>query len=193
MGRFGPGGVPADGTHSMSDLLPRLTFLAALALVAPATGTAQAPKAAQAVEELRDLAIKGTDSALLERVRRRPIDARKALLNIMADASGSTTDSAEAVSLGAAHRLAGTVEVAWRDSFLLRQVAWFASLSRAERQQKTTADSLQRAGLAAFKTAGIDTALATLRKSLRRYQAVSDTSGMASVLHNIGVLFFHSR
>jgi tetratricopeptide (TPR) repeat protein len=164
-----------------------IAILVALILVLPLTVTGQEPRD---MAELRALASSGSDSVLIERVRQRPDDARKALQRLLARAAVGSSDSASAASLAAAHRLAGAVAVAWRDSFLLRQVARFQSLSLAERQATIAADSTRSAGDIALKTSGIESAIPKWRESLRRFEALGDTSGIARGLGSIGWGFF---
>src|SRR5690349_10372878 len=88
---------------------------------------------------LQQLAREGADSVLVNRVRQRPDDAREALRRlVIAAASGAPFAPAE--------RLAGAYAVAWRDSFFVRQVTRFRSLSDTDRFAKLAADSVRRAG-----------------------------------------------
>lgn len=144
-----------------------------------AAALAQSP---QGPDELRALARDGPDSVLIERTRQRPDDAREALRRLLA--------SAEAASLAAAARLAGAYAVAWRDSFFVRQVARFVSLSPADRQAKVAADSVRLAGNAALGSAGVEAAMRAWRESLRRFEALADTAGVAAALGNLGVGFY---
>jgi len=137
--------------------MPPLPVVAALAGVLQ-TGGAQAPV------ELLILSRTGPDSVLVARARRRPDEARDALHRLFVLAA----DSAPAAPLAAATRLAQAYAAAWRDSFLLRQVARFAAWSPAERAAKLAADSLRRAGNAALGHAGVDAALHEWRASLAR-------------------------
>src|SRR5207249_862399 len=94
--------------------------------------------------------------------------------------------SAAVAALTAAERLAGAFAVAWRDSFLVRQVERLRSLSPADRQAKLSADSVYRAGNAAIGSAGIKAAMRAWRESLRRYEVLADTSGIVAALHALG-------
>src|SRR6266545_1669856 len=76
----------------------------------------------------------GPDSALVERTRNHPDDARDALRRLLAAAAGGAP-------LAPAERLAGAYAVAWRDSFFVRQVARFRALSPADRVAKVAADT----------------------------------------------------
>src|SRR5437867_12046113 len=105
-----------------------ITALPALYLLSLAPGLSQSP---QTVDEVRALARDGPDSILADRARRRPDDAREALRRLLAGAAGGASDSARASSLAAAERLAAAYTLAWGDSFLVRQVARFRSLSPA--------------------------------------------------------------
>jgi CHAT domain-containing protein len=165
-------------------MIPVLAAFPVLALA-----WAQVP---QAVDSLRALAVHGSDSALVEAVRQSPMEGRQAWRRLLA-AVGAGGDSASLAALIAAERLAGAVAVAWRDSFLVRQVARFRSLSLADRQAQLSADSVYRAGNAAMESGGIDAAMPAFRESLRRYEALADTAGMGSALHNIGASFFYAQ
>ncbi|MFL5401829.1 MAG: CHAT domain-containing tetratricopeptide repeat protein [Gemmatimonadales bacterium] len=162
-----------------------IALLVALALVIPAKIAAQDP---QEVESLRTLAKSGSDSALVERIRGRSNYAREALLRLFGEVASAKSDVAAESLLAAAQHLAGAVAVAWRDSFLLRQVERFRSLSAADRRTNVVADSLWGMGRAAFAQ-GNEPAMRLLRGALRRYEAVSDTSGMASALNGVAVGF----
>src|SRR6266545_2916263 len=111
----------------------------------------------------------GPDSALVERTRRHPDDARDALRRLLADAAAGA-------SLAPAERLAGAYAVAWRDSFFVRQVARFRSLSPADRVAKVAADSVRLAGNAALGGAGIAAAMRAWRESLRRFELLADSA-----------------
>jgi CHAT domain-containing protein len=167
-----------------------IRLLAALAVVSPMTSAAQDP---QMVEELRGLAKTGPDSALLDRARHQPNDAREALRLLLAQAAGSTSDSAQLVPLRGAQRVAGAIAVAWQDSFPLRQVERFRSLSPARRIATVVADSLARAGRAAFGAEGVDVAMRILREALKRFEALADTSGIASALNLLGSGFYNTE
>ena len=149
---------------------------------------AQSP---QQVDSMRALARAGPDSILFERVRQRANAARVAFFQLRA--AGRKDDSAEIDALAAAERLARAIAVAWRDSFCVRQVARFRSLSLADRQATVAADSLAAAGKAALGNAGIEIAMRTLRESLRRYEALADTAGVADVLTALGVAFQNAQ
>ena len=156
-----------------------ITLLAAFSVVAL---SAQNP---QAVGELRALARDGPDSVLIERARQRPNDAREALRQLLA-AAGSGGDTAGVAALAGAERLARAFGVAWRDSFLVRRVARFRSLSPADRQATIAADSIRQIGAAAVRSSRFDAAMPPLRESLRRYEALADTAGIAVTLNAVG-------
>jgi CHAT domain-containing protein len=137
-------------------------------------------------DTVRLLARDGPDSALVERTRQHPDDARDALRRLLADAAGGTP-------LTAAERLAAAYAEAWRDSFLVGQVARFGSLSPPQRAARVSADSLRLAGNAALGTAGIEAAMRAWRESLRRFEALGDSAGMAAALGNIGAGFYRSE
>jgi CHAT domain-containing protein len=137
-------------------------------------------------DAVRLLARDGPDSALVERTRRHPDDARDVLRRLLADAAGGAP-------LTPAERLAGAYAVAWRDSFFVRQVARFGALSPPQRAAKVSADSLRLAGNAALGAAGIEAAMRAWRESLRRFETLGDSAGMAAALGNIGVGFYRAE
>jgi CHAT domain-containing protein len=143
------------------------------------------------VDSLRALARDGPDSVLVEQVRQHPYDARDALHRLFV--VGVRDDSAGRAALAAAGRLAGAVAVAWSDSFLVRQVSRFQSLTLADRQATLAADSVRRAGDDALGPKGIDVAVQLCRESLRRYEALNDTAGVARTLGDLGDAFFRAQ
>lgn len=159
-------------------------LLTVLVLVASVTSEAQIP---QGVDTLRALARDAPDSVLIEAVRRRPMNARDALGQLLT--AGARGDSAALAALRAAERLATTYAIAWSDSFLVRRVTRFRSLSLAERQQALAADSaLRAAGKLAF-SAGFGAAAQAYRAVLRRFEFLQDTASIAGTLYNIGRVF----
>jgi CHAT domain-containing protein len=85
-----------------------------------------------------------------------------------------------------ARRLADSYAVAWRDSFLLRQVDWFTAAPPDRRAAKIAADSVRRAGVAAFSSRGPAAAIRIWRRALARSAAAGDTAGIGAALGNIG-------
>ena len=150
-------------------------FLTALSVLSVA---AQSP---QDVGELRTLARDGPDSVLVERLRRGPRDLREALRQLLAEARGGD-DSAGLAAVTAADHLASAWVIAWRDSFYVRKVSRYRSLSPADRQVNVTADSVLRAGNDALNSAGVDAAMPAWRESLRLYEGVADSAGIARAL-----------
>ena len=163
-----------------------MSAFAALPLLAALAGFLQEPHAPDA---LQALARSASDSALIAQVRDRPDDAREAMRQLFRAAA----DTQAIAPLAAAKRLAHAYAVAWRDSFLLRQVARFESWSPAQRHLKVSADSLRLAGNEALGRAGSGTALRDWRESLRRCEALNDSAGMAAALGNIGAAFYRSE
>jgi len=164
-----------------------------LALVAAGTARGQAAQAPKAADELRALARDGPDSALIERVRQRGVDHTRLALRQLFYAAGRGEDSAGVAALTAAERLAGAFAVAWRDSFFVRQVARFRSLSPADRQATVAADSVARAGMATLRSAGIDAAMQAWRESMRRFEVLADTAAVGARLGDIGVGFLYAQ
>jgi len=145
----------------------------------------QSPQAA----DLRTLAKTASDSALIVPAHERPDDLREALRRLFAVAAA---DTRPAEPLAAAERLARAYAVAWRDSFLVREVARFEAWPLAERRAKVAADSLRRAGNDALGRTRIDAAMRDWRESLRRCEALRDSAGMGAALGNIGAGFYQS-
>jgi len=154
----------------------------ALPFLVLAAGMTQVP---QDVDELRALVRGGADSVLVERTRQRPNETRDALRRLLADAAAGG-----GAFLGEAERLASAYAVAWQDSFFVRQVARFQSLPPAQRQAKVAADSMRLAGNAILGSAGVEPAMRVWRESLGRFEALSDTAGIAAALGNLGAGFY---
>lgn len=163
-----------------------MSSLTALPLLAALAGLLQDPRARDA---LQVLARTGSDSALIVQAHDRPDDVREALRRLFVEAAADT-QAGEPVA--AAERLARAYAVAWRDSFLLRQVVRFESWLPAQRHLKVAADSLRLAGNDALGRAGVAAALRDWRESLRRCEGLNDTAGMGAALGNIGAAFYRS-
>src|SRR3989442_689274 len=163
----------------MNALGPALSLLAAVQT--PAAGP----------ERLRVVARDGPQATLVERVHAQPDDVRDALRQLLALVVAPAADSAPApaTDLAAAERLASAYAVAWRDSFLIRQVARFRSWSPDERRAKVAADSLRHAGNVALGRSGVAAAMQLWRASVQQSAAIGDTAGMAAALGNIGRRF----
>ena len=140
----------------------------------PALLTAQSP----AADSLRLLALRIPESALVLETRAHPLAVREAVTGALARND-----------LVAAHSLAAAYAEAWSDSFLVREVARFEGWPAERRTAKVWADSVRRAGVAAYSRAGPAAAIAIWRRALRRARTIADTSGVAAVLGNIGAAF----
>jgi CHAT domain-containing protein/Tfp pilus assembly protein PilF len=68
-------------------------------------------------------------------------------------------------------------------------VARFRALSPPDRRANAAADSVLQIGSAALKRSEFDAAMPPLRESLRRYEALADTAGIAVALNAVGVTF----
>ena len=136
--------------------------------------------------DLQRLAQDGPDSVLVDRARQRPDDAREALRRLLVETAGGA-------SVAPAERLAAAYAVAWRDSFFVRQVSRFRALSHSDRLAKLAADSVRRAGNDALGRRGIDAAVRAWRESLRRFEALNDTAGIAAAVGNIGAGFYMAQ
>lgn len=128
-----------------------------------------------ASDSLRLLAVSLPQSALVLEVRERPLAVRDAV-----------TESLRRGELDAAGRIAAAYALAWRDSFLVREVVRFAAWPAGRRTAKVAVDSMRRAGITAFGRDGPGSAVALWRRALGRAAANRDSAGMAAVLGNIG-------
>jgi len=136
--------------------------------------TAQSP----AADSLRGLARTVPDSVLVAEAKATPSVAREAL-----------GEALRVNDLASARRLASAYAVAWQDSFLVREVRRFGTWPRERRAAKLWADSVRRAGVAAYGREGAFTAIAIWRSALARAWAIGDTALTAAVAGNIGVGF----
>jgi CHAT domain-containing protein/tetratricopeptide (TPR) repeat protein len=111
-------------------------------------------------------------------IRGRPLAVRDAV-----------TDALRRSDIAIARRLADAYAAAWDDSFLVREVARFASWPPQRQATKVWADSVRRAGVAAYGRDGPAAALRIWRRALARTTAIGDSAGRAAVLGNIGAAF----
>jgi CHAT domain-containing protein len=98
----------------------------------------------------------------------------------------AVTESLRRGELDGAARIAAAYAIAWRDSFLLREVARFTAWPPSRRAAKVTVDSMRRAGIKAFGADGPRAAVVIWRRALTRATANRDSAGMAALLGNIG-------
>ena len=139
---------------------------------------------ASAADSLRALAVRSPGAPVVAAARARPAVVREALgdaLQRAARAPGGGDGE-----LSAARALAAGYATAWRDSFLVREVDRFARWSPGRRTARLVADSLRRAGIAAYGRDGPMAALPLWRRALARSAAIPDSAGMAASLGNIG-------
>src|SRR2546422_11477088 len=92
-----------------------------------------------ASDSLRLLAVSLPQTSLVLQVRERPQAVRDAV-----------TESLRRGELDAAARIAAAYAIAWRDSFLVREVARFAAWPADRRSAKVWGDSVRRGGITAF-------------------------------------------
>jgi CHAT domain-containing protein/tetratricopeptide (TPR) repeat protein len=149
-------------------------------------GLLQAPRFADSVAALAGTGPQDTLTALAQD---HPDQLRDSLRQLLKRAAA---DTLPAEPLAAAARLAQAYAEAWRDSFLVRQVARFAAWSPAERREKVAADSVRLAGNAALGGTGVAAALSDWRESLRRCATLHDSAGMAAALGNIGAGYYRA-
>src|SRR5881397_900935 len=128
-----------------------------------------------ASDSLRLLAPRLPSSSLVLEVRERPLAVRDAV-----------NESLRRGELDAAGKIAAAYAIAWRDSFLVREVARFAAWPAARRAVKVAVDSMRRAGIKAFGADGPHAAVVVWQRALRRATMNGDSAGMAALLGNIG-------
>ena len=110
-----------------------------------------------ASDSLRLLAVSLSQSSLVLEVRARPLAVRDAV-----------NESLRRGELDAAGRIAAAYALAWRDSFLVREVTRFAAWPAVRRAAKVSVDSMRRAGIAAFGRDGPSAAVVLWRRALAR-------------------------
>ena len=136
-------------------------------------------------DSLRAVALSLPESALVSKTRAHPLVTRQAVTEALARmATGPAATGPD--ELKAARLLAAAYALAWRDSFLTREVARFAAWSPRQRAAKLWADSVRRSGNAAYGRRGPPAAIAIWRRALTRATAIPDSSGVAALLSNIG-------
>src|SRR5881296_72026 len=86
-----------------------------------------------ASDSLRLLAVSLPQSSLVLEVRERPLAVRDAV-----------NESLRLGELDAAGKIAAAYAIAWRDSFLVREVARFAAWPPARRAAKVAVDTIRR-------------------------------------------------
>src|SRR5207249_3204712 len=133
-----------------------------------------------AADSLRVLAARLPESALVLETRARPLAVAEAVAGALAGND-----------LTAAGQLAAACAVAWRDSFLVREVARFAAWPPDRRASKLWVDSVRRAGITAYGRDGALAAIAIWRRALSRALTIPDTAGAAAALGNIGAGFLN--
>ncbi len=159
-----------------------MTAVASLLAVALAT-LLQSP----AADSLRLLALRLPESVLALETRARPLAVREAVSEALARSVRTPTQGVQQIEL--AHRIAAAYAAAWRDSFLVREVARFSGWPARRRAGKIWADSVRRAGVTAFGRDGPTAAILVWRRSLARATTIGDTALVAAVLGNIGAGF----
>ena len=129
-----------------------------------------------------------SDSALVVEAKQDPLATRDALGEMLAHAVRGPTDAREQ-EVALAGRIAAAYSIAWHDSLFVRQVSRFAAATPRWRTAKVTADSLRRAGVAAYGREGPGAAIAIWRRALSHADAIDDSAGAAATLGNIGAGF----
>src|SRR5882762_3471444 len=113
-----------------------------------------------ASDSLRLLAVSLPQSSFVLEVRARPLAVRDAV-----------NESLRHGELDAAGKIAAAYAVAWRDSFLVREVARFTAWPSARRSAKVAVDSMRRAGIKTFGGDGPHAAVVLWRRALSRATA----------------------
>src|SRR3989449_812515 len=119
-----------------------------------------------ASDSLRLLAVSLPQTSLVLQVRERPQAVRDAV-----------TESLRRGELDAAARIAAAYAIAWRDSFLVREVARFAAWPADRRSAKVWVDSVRRVGITAFGRDGPGAAVVGWRRALARGAVDNDLAG----------------
>jgi len=130
-----------------------------------------------------------SDSALVEVAKREPDSLRAALSTARALAAHRDTDSSRA-GVEFSRRLATAYAAAWNDSFFVRQVSRFAAEPPAWRRRWVAADSVRRGAIANVSRIGAPAAIRLWRGSAREFRALSDSSGLAAAVGNLGAGFY---
>jgi CHAT domain-containing protein/tetratricopeptide (TPR) repeat protein len=133
-----------------------------------------------------------SDSALMAQARVQPDSLRAALSRSFAGAASSANQRDLSAQLIRARSLANAYAVAWKDSFLVRQVARFEASPPAQRRARVIADSLRLAGNVALAREGVPGAMALWRESLRRAMALNDPAAIAPALVALGAGFYRA-
>jgi CHAT domain-containing protein/tetratricopeptide (TPR) repeat protein len=139
-------------------------------------------------DSLRALARTVPDSQFVDVVRSRSSDVREALALTLARTTGGDAET-RAAEMAIARRLATAYAVAWKDSFLVRQVDRVAAMSLIQRAAKIAADSLRQAGVKRYEQRGPRAAIAVWRQSLVRSRAIDDSASVAATLGNIAAAY----
>ena len=176
-----------------------MSLFAAL-LFALAAGSRPGPQEGSSADEIMQLASRAEGDRLVQAVQRAPDGAREAFRRLLAEAlrggeNGGAEELASASpvflqSAGAAERLARAYAEAWTDDFLLRQLGRFLAWTPAERRRRIAADSLRRAGLDAYLRVSTEEAIRLWREAARLSNSLSDSSGIARALGNVGAGFY---
>ncbi len=138
-------------------------------------------------DSLLRLATGPSESALIVESRERPTEVREAVAEGMARAV--RRPAAAPAELAAVRRLAVAYAIVWQDSFYLREVERFAGWPENRRAVKVRADSVRRAGIAAYGRDGPLAAVAIWQQARRSSIAIGDSAGAAAVMGNIGAAF----
>src|SRR5258705_6615971 len=128
-----------------------------------------------ASDSLRLLARSLPQTSLVLEVRQRPLAVRDAV-----------TESLRRGELDAAGKITAAFALAWRDSFLVREVARFVAWPAARRSAKVAVDSMRRGGIKAVGAGGPPAAGLLWRRALTSAGTNGDSAGMAALLGNIG-------
>ena len=165
-----------------------------------ALATTRSPQEAGSADEIMRLAERVEGDQLAQAVQSAPDGAREAFRRLLAEAvNRSEADGAEEPAsstsslsqpLAAAERLARAYAEVWTDDFLLRQLGRFRAWPPADRRRRIAADSLRRAGLDAYVRLGTDEAIQLWREAARLSASLSDSSGIARALGNVGAGFY---
>jgi CHAT domain-containing protein/tetratricopeptide (TPR) repeat protein len=144
-------------------------------MIAAGLGCLFAVLQSPASDSLRLLALSLPQATLVVEVRARPLAVREAV-----------NESLRRREFDTAGRIAAAYALAWRDSFLVHEVARFVAWPVGRRSTKLAVDSMRRAGITVFGAEGPRAAVVLWQRAFTRATANGDSTGMAALLGNIG-------
>jgi len=132
-------------------------------------------------------------ASLVANTRLDPDTLRDALSPALAAIARARTSAERQAQLARARQLADAYLAAWKDSFLVRQVAQFEARTPQARRTRVVADSFRLAGNVALGREGVPRAMQLWRESLKRATTIRDAGVAAPTLVSIGAGFYRSE